>query len=229
MIAPFIIMLVLCFGVARFAMTRYEAALAQGRKFSIPGGRTAGAVAREFLDANGASDVNITEHTALVSDYFDAGRRCLFLNVGVMNGTDAGALAVALHEAGHAMQTGSAAALEWRNNSIKLTRYVPALVGAMLLALFFFKRMPFRSALQIEAGLCFIVMVMNVMSLPIEFNASKRALAFLEDRMDKHSRFVETMSALLRGVAVRDTGALVRSPLYCLFGLLPVGGKLRPR
>lgn len=229
MIAPFVIILVLCFGVARYAMQRCDAAIAQGRKFSIPGGHTAGEIVREFLDANGASDVKLIEHTAMVSDYFDAGRRCLFLNKSVMDGTDAGALATAMHEAGHAMQGGSAAALNWRMGSIKLTRYVPALAAAALLVLSFLKRMPVSSSLRLLAVVCFFIMLMNVLSLPIEFNASQRAQAFLEERMARHSRFVETMSSLLRGVAMRDTGGFLRSPMYCLFGLMPAGGKLRPQ
>ena len=229
MFGIFAILLLITFGIARHAKQRFETAVKQGRRFSIPNGRTAGELVREFLDAEDAGDVQIMEHNAMVSDYFDPKRRCLFLNAAVMNGTDAGSLAIALHEAAHALQTGDAkSALDWRLNSIRITRYAPTVIGLTFLTLMVVKRMPFRSVLMIVSVMWFLIMIMNVMSMPIEVNASNRALAYLERKLAKHPSFVEIMTTLLRGVAFRVTAAFLRSPMYCLAGLMPVGGKLRP-
>lgn len=223
----FLILLFVSLAVAFFAKQRYEVALASGIKAVMPGGQTAAEVAREFLDANGADDVKIMEHSATVTDYFDPKRRCLFLHRDVTNGRSAAAWAIALHEAAHAAQP--SAPVEMRLGNIKLTRYVPALTVLAFVVLGFLKRVPFPIGLRITAVIWFVVMLLNVMSLAVEFNASARAMAFLERKLSRHHELLEHLPHILKGVAWRDTAAFLRSPLYCLFGLLPAGGKLRPQ
>src|SRR5579872_2711241 len=109
MLGFFVILILLSIGIAKFSWGRYEEALQTGRKLVIPGGMTAGEVAKSFLEANDANDVRIMTHNAVVSDYFDSGRRCLFLNEKIFSGTDAASLAVALHEAAHALQRDASA------------------------------------------------------------------------------------------------------------------------
>jgi Zn-dependent membrane protease YugP len=229
MLAIPIILLVLCIGVARYAMTRHEEALKMGRRHTMPEGQTAGEAVREFLDGGyGSQDVQIIEHNALVSDYYDPKRRTLFLTKATMNGTDAASWAVALHEAAHALQEGEARkALDWRLGNVKLARYAPTVIGLTCIVLTFLKRLPFRHALLICAILFAVIMVMNVLSMPIEVNASKRAQAWIEGKLRKQPALLELFTGLLNRVAWRDTGVFVRSPMYLLFGMLPVGGKLR--
>lgn len=223
-----IILLVLSIGVARYAMRRHEEAVKVGARHTMPGGQTAGEVAREFLEACEAKDVQIVEHTALVSDYFDPKRRTLFLTKATMNGTDAGSWAIALHEAAHATQEGEARkALDWRLGNVLLARYAPSVVGLACLVLAFLKRLPFPRALLICGIVFALIMALNVMSMPIEMNASQRAQAWIEDKLRKHPALIEVFTALLARVAWRDTGVFAKSPTYFLFGMLPVGGKLR--
>jgi len=224
-----VLLAILTLGAANVARQRYESAVGRGRRMKIPGGVTVNDVVRDFLDAEGASDVQIVEHTALVSDYCDPNRRKLYLNKSMINATDAGSLAIALHEAAHALQLGDTkAALNWRLSAVKVTRYGPAFMGLAAMFMTFFMRIPFRNSLALTVLVWFLIMLSNVMSLPVEFNASHRAMAWLERRLSKSREFVETMSALLQGVAVRDTAIFTRSPIYCFFGFLPLGGKLRP-
>ncbi len=228
MLAIPILLLLLSIGVARYAMQRYEEAVRLGSRHTMPGGQTAGEVAREFLDANEAQGVQILEHTAMVSDYFDPKRRTLFLNRKTMQGTDAASWAIALHEAAHALQEGEGRkALEWRLGNVKLARYGPPLVALVCLVLMVLKRLPFRSVLLICGILFALIMAVNIMSMPIEVNASQRVQAWIEDKLRKHPALVEVFTTLLALVAWRDTGALARSPMYFLYGALPAGGKLR--
>ncbi len=230
MLTLFALALLLSIGVANFGRGRFENAIQTGRRLKSPGGQTAAEVAREFLDAGEASDVKIVEHNALVTDYFDPVRRTLFLHPDIMRSASAAAWAVTLHECAHAMQSQTMrAALDMRLSNIKLTRYVPTLSVVMFVVLAFLKRPPFSIGWRIVAATWFVVMALNVLSLPIEFNASQRALAFLERKLRKSPEALEQFARLLSGVAWRDTAAFLRSPLYCLFGALPVGGTLRPR
>ena len=226
----FVIMFLLAIGIANFARQRFDDAMKSDGKPVLPTKTTAGAIAREFLDENEATEVKIVEHNGLVTDYFDAKRRVLFLHRDTMNGTGAAAWALALHEAAHATQIGPMlAAVQMRASNIKLTRYVPALSGIAFLLLGFLKRVPFPIGWRIVAVIWFVVMALNAFSLPVEFNASQRALAFLASRLRKDPEDLEELAHALKGVAWRDTAAFLRSPVYCLFGALPVGGAMRPR
>lgn len=229
MLGIFVLLILITLAVARFAAGRHENALKIGSRKVVPGAQTAAEAAREFLDAHQCHDVKIREHTAMISDYYDPARRTLFLNRSTLNGTDLGSWATTLHEAAHATQTGeSSAALKWRISNIRMTRYFPTLIGLICITMIFLKRLPSSAGLRIAAVLLFLVMLLNLLSLPIEFNASNRALAWLEKKFRKHPDTVDAVTPLLRNVALRDTGAFLRSPLYCLFGLLPLGGKQRP-
>lgn len=225
-----ILLLVIAIGISRFATQRFEQGLELGRRTRAPGAQTAAEAVREFLDENGASDVRIVEHTAVVSDYFDSRRRVLFLNKSVMDGTDIASWSIALHEAGHATQQGEEAkALKWRLGNIRLARYVPALLGILLLTFLVLKRIQVRHALLVAGIILFLIAMFNAMSMAVEYNASQRARAWLERKLRRNSDALDVFEQVLPRVAWRDTGALLRSPVYLLFGMLPVGGKLRPR
>ncbi|WP_166443010.1 zinc metallopeptidase [Phragmitibacter flavus] len=230
MLGLFVILLVITLVAAKFAAGKHDTALKLGSRKLVPGAQTAAEAAREFLDENGASDVQIREHTAMISDYFDPARRTLFLNRTTLNGTDLGSWAATLHEAAHATQVGdSASALKWRLTSIRMTRYLPTIIGLIAILFIALKRLPPGIALRLCAVLLALIMLMNVMSLPVEFNASNRALAWLERKLRRHPDTIDAITPILRNVAFRDTGAFLRSPMYCLFGLLPIGGKSRPK
>lgn len=225
-----IILLVLAIGISRFALQRYEQGVMLGAKQTVPGALTAGEAARLFLDEHDASDVKIVEHNALVSDYFDSGRRVLFLNKTLMQGTDVASWSVVLHEAAHATQKGDEGkALGMRMGNIRLARYAPALIGIVALVFVVLKRLRPQHAIFVCGVAFFLIAMVNAMSMAVEYNASQRAMAWLERKLRRNSDTLELFRQILPRVAWRDTGALIRSPMYLLFGALPVGGKLRPR
>ena len=225
----FVIALVLALGIANFARQRYEVALQRGRRPS-PLPQTAAEIAREFLDSFDAADVRIVEHNGFISDYFDPKRKCLFLHRDVMNGKTDAAWAIALHEAAHAAQMrGMMTALDMRIGNIRLTRYAPALAGLLIVVLGIMKRPPLGIGWKILAVIWAVIMLLNALSLPIEFHASKLARAFLERKFRKNPDALENLDLVLSGVAWRDTAVFLRSPMYCFYALLPVGGRMRPR
>ncbi|HSJ01628.1 MAG: zinc metallopeptidase [Verrucomicrobium sp.] len=225
----FFIILVATLGLAHFAWRRYEEALKAGAIHTVPGGQTAGEAAREFLDFYGAEKVTILEHNALVTDYYDPKRKCLFLSKRIRDGIDAGSWAVALHEAAHALQGGdSEKAYAWRFGNIRLTRYAPTLVAVVCLILMVIKRMPFNRVLIVCSALCAMIMLVNMLSIPVEFNASQRVMSWIERKLKRHQSLIDAFAVLLPRVAWRDTGVFIKSPVYFFYGMLPMGGKLRP-
>jgi uncharacterized protein len=229
-----IILILLVIGVSRYAAQRYEQSLFEGRNMAAPGGLTGAQIAAEFLKANGAGDVEIVAHEAMVSDYFDPSRRRLFLRKSTREGKDLGAWAVALHEAAHALQCTSDEdsdidALKWRQSVIRMTRYLPmtaALIsgGAMLM-----RRMTGRVALMLFFGVCALVLLLNLGTVAIEYNANKRLRLWLEERLASRPEALERLEPILAAVATREVGDMLRSASYFFFSALPGSGKLRPR
>lgn len=223
------IILLLAFAVCRHALGRYEQVLRQGAREAAPTPHTGAEIARLFLASEGITDVEIIEHEGITSESFDARRRRLFLTHHTAASTTLGAWAIALHEAGHATQTGDALGdVKWRQTVIRLTRYGPGfaviLAGALML-------MKFHARLAIFAciGLCLAFLLLNLGTLAVEFNANARLRRFLEKHLERHPDAHEKLSAYLSRVATREVGDLLRSPRFFLLSALPGSGKIRPK
>ncbi len=230
MIGIFIILLLLVFGASRYALGRYESAMNEGAKEKAPLPLTGAEIARDFLESSDAGDVEVVEHNGVVTDYFDPARRRLFLRKEFFEGQTLAAWAVALHEAGHAVQTGEALPeLNWRRSCIKMTRYVPMLALILGVTMKFLLRMPMLPVIIGIAGIWAAVMLLNIGSLAVERNANLRLRKFLEQRLARHGGAKDKLESLLGSVALREVGDLVRSPRYFFFSALPGTSKMRPR
>ncbi|HEY1084573.1 MAG TPA: zinc metallopeptidase [Prosthecobacter sp.] len=228
MLAIFIIVLLLCFGVCQWAAGRYAQVREEGMKERAPTAHTGEEIARLFLAFEGAQDVKVVEHEGMTSNAFDPGRRRLFLESRVARGTSMGAWAIALHEAAHASQMdGMLADLKWRQTVIRLNRYGPifALVGMVGML---FLRFPPRFAIAGLVAVCVILILLNIGTLAVEYNANSRVRRFLEKHLARNPDAQERLAAYLSNMAVREVGDLLRSPKYFLLSGLPGSGKIRP-
>ena len=229
MIAVFIIVLLFIFGASRHALGRYESAIAGGRRQQAPLPFTGEEIALEFLKDNDVTDVQVVEHNAVVTDYFDPARRRLFLRSEFKDGKHLAAWAVALHEAAHALQTGDALPeLKWRRSCIKMTRYVPTLTGILLITFTLLKALPFRTALMGAIAAWAVVLLLNIGTLAVERNANLRLRKFLNERLRQHPSAREQIDFILSATGIREVGDLLRSPRYFFFSALPGTSKTRP-
>lgn len=149
-------------------------------------GVTGAEVARRILDRNGLSDVAIEQTQGRLSDHYDPKDRVLRLSQQVYGSNSLAAIGVAAHESGHALQDsqgymplkirqGIFPIAQFGNNVGVLIFFVGLLMafmtqwaGAMLIA-------------QIGVGLFALGTIFTFVTLPVEFNASKRALSILGD------------------------------------------------
>ena len=230
MIAIFLIVLILAYGASRYALQRYEAAVAEGSRMRGPLSFTGGELALEFLKDQGITDVQIEEHDGLITDYYDPARRRLFLRRSFKDGQSLAAWAVALHEAGHAVQTGEALAeFNWRRSCIRITRYLPTLSVIIAILMKVLVRIPTLPLLIAVAATWALVMALNVGTLAIERNANLRVRRFLDDRLAAYPTTQEKMDALLGAVSIRELGDLIRSPRLFFFSALPGKRSTRPQ
>lgn len=229
---PILLVIVLLFAglaLARWASGRYAGMMLKGSRATAPTAHTGGEIALLFLSFEGIEDVQVVEHNAMVSDYFDPTRRRLFLRADVARGTSLTAWATALHEAAHAMQTGeSMGELKWRQSCIRMSRYLPTFVVILITSLTMFKILIPRMAILIAAAVFLLILLLNFGSVPVEFKANKRLRAFLDQHLRKHEQAASRLDELLFCMAIREVGDLFSSPRYFFLSALPGTGKSRP-
>jgi Zn-dependent membrane protease YugP len=140
-------------------------------------------MAQEILNLGGASDVKIERTPGKLSDHYDPRKRALRLSEGVYSSDSIAALGIAAHEAGHALQHHTGYAPLHLRNAI----YPVASIGSTLAFPLFFIGFLFGSkgpSILMDIGILLFTgaVVFSVLTLPVEFNASKRAVALLGER-----------------------------------------------
>lgn len=201
----------------------------KGSRVNAPTAHTGAEIALLFLKAEGVADVQVVEHNAVVTDYFDPIRRRLFLRRDVAAGTTLAAWATALHEAAHALQTGdSLGEFKWRQSCIRMSRYLPTAAALLITGLMVFRVLVPKMAIFIAAGVFLLILLLNAGSVPIEINANKRLRPFLDAHLRKHDQARTRLDELLFCMAIREVGDLLSSPRYFFLSALPGTGKSRP-
>lgn len=155
-------------------------------------GLTGRQIAEKMLRDNQIYDVQIREAEGFLSDHYNPGDKTVNLSPDVYNGANVAAAAVAAHECGHAVQ--HAAAYPWlglRSRLVPVVQLSSNIVSWVLLAgIFLINTFP-----QLLLGgiiLFGITTVFSLVTLPVEFDASRRALAWLDNttimRREEHDK-----------------------------------------
>lgn len=147
-------------------------------------GITGAEAARKVLDANGLEDVAIEQIKGSLTDHYDPRDRTLRLSQTVCDVDSVAAVSVACHEAGHALQHAQGyAPLKIRNSIVPVVNFASRfswlliIVGIVLLA-----NGSYMGDTVFNIGVIFFVaiIVFHTITLPVEFNASSRALKQME-------------------------------------------------
>ena len=150
-------------------------------KVSLRNGLTGREIAEKMLKENGIYDVKVTSVDGFLSDHYNPANKTVNLSPDVYNGTSVSAAAVSAHECGHAVQ--HATAYQWLNMRSKLVPAVQIssnlvnwvlLVGVIMAA-----SGGNTTVLLVGIILMAVTVLFSLITLPVEFDASKRALAWL--------------------------------------------------
>jgi Zn-dependent membrane protease YugP len=147
--------------------------------FPAASGKTGAQVARELLDRNRLHDVPVELTPETLSDHYDPRGRILRLSPEVYHGRSLASLGVAAHETGHAVQHAHAyAPLTIRNGIFPIASF-----GSNLGFILFFLGFLFRGSFLIDLGIILFsfFVFFTLLTLPVEFNASSRALTMLAE------------------------------------------------
>mgnify|MGYP000856630525 FL=1 len=189
-------------------------------------GLTGAILARRMLDGRGLNDIAIEQVNGKLSDHYDPSAKVLRLSEGVYNSTSIAALGVAAHETGHALQDQEHyAPLKMR------TAIVPAVgFGSNLSWPIFLVGLIFSWQPLLLAGIILfsLAVAFSLVTLPVEFNASSRALATLSSGGYLDADEMEGANKVLRAAAMTYVAAAVGAILQ-LLRLLVLAGVGRRR
>jgi hypothetical protein len=137
-------------------------------------GLTGSQAAREVLDSAGLNTMPVNEVGGHLTDHYDPMKKALFLSSENYHGTSLAAVGVAAHEAGHALQHKAAyAPLNLRMAMVPITQIASYAWSGILIAGLIFGM--FHKFLGIAIVLFTIIAVFQLITLPVEFDASRRA------------------------------------------------------
>lgn len=164
--------------IALWAQAKVNSTFAKYSKVPSNSGITGAMVARYMLDAAGLSDVPVNRVSGRLSDHYDPTKRTLNLSDGVYASSSIAALGVAAHECGHALQDLEGyAPLKLRGAIVPVVG-----IGSNLSWPIFLMGLIFSWKPLLLAGIILfsLTVLFTLVTLPVEFNASSRALMALE-------------------------------------------------
>ncbi|MCG0276931.1 MAG: zinc metallopeptidase [Thermanaeromonas sp.] len=175
---PTFVLLIPAILLSLYAQFKVQATFEQYSRIPSRRGLTGAQVAREILDRAGLHDVRVEMIQGFLSDHYDPRSKVLRLSPAVYQSSSLASLGVAAHEAGHALQHGTGyIPLHIRSSLVPLVSFgsnlaIPLLILGLIMGI------PSLARLGIYAFL--LVVIFSLVTLPVEFNASRRAVALLE-------------------------------------------------
>lgn len=174
---------------------------AKAKKFaqsSLANGMSGAEIAIKMLHDNGIYDVNVTHTPGTLTDHYNPATRTVNLSDEVYHGRSTLAAAVAAHECGHALQHADAYSwLEFRSMMTGPVSFASRYVMWVILIGFFAANYLGPGLFMFGVGLFALTTLFTLITLPVEFDASKRALAWLNTRqMVTNSEAQEARTAL---------------------------------
>src|SRR3954469_15526711 len=162
-----------------WAQIRVSGAFNKWGKVRASSNITGAECAREILQAAQIHDVDVVQVDGFLGDHYDPTQKKLCLSSNVYNTPSVAALGIAAHETGHAIQHAKAyAPLKWRMAIVPMT-----MVASQMLPFVIFGGIFFRLSGLITLGIyCYLILlVFQLITLPVEFDASRRAKIILKE------------------------------------------------
>jgi len=186
-------------------------------------GRTAAQIVRAILDREGLTDIKVERAKGDLTDHYDPRAHVLRLSAPVHDSASIAAIGVAAHEAGHALQQAQAyAPLVLRNLAVPTVNFGSQLSWPIFLIGLLFS---FEQLLWVGIAMFALVVAFSLITLPVEFNASSRAMAALEGRYLNHDE--ASMARKVLNAAAMTYVASAVSAILHLIRLFTMAGRRR--
>jgi Zn-dependent membrane protease YugP len=219
----FVIMIV--FGILSFAVSRrLKNKFKKYSKIPLSKNFSGAEIAKLMLADHGINDVEVTCVQGQLTDHYNPANKTVNLSEEVYNGRNAAAAAVASHECGHAVQHATAySMLEFRSAMVPVQNASAKVLNIIMMMMLFggfflFSAFPIKLVLMVIIGAYGIMTLFSFVTLPVEFDASRRALAWIDERgivnSDEHAMAKDALKWAAMTYVVVALGSLVTLLYY---------------
>ncbi len=205
-------------GIASF---RVKSSFKKYSRVATRSGMTGADMAREILRRNGLTNVDVVETKGFLSDHYDPGKKVVRLSPQVFRSNSIASIGVAAHETGHAVQHArSYAPLMLRNVMVPV-----ASVGSNLSWIIIFGGFLLGAMGLVKIGILLFaaVVVFQIITLPVEFNASARAKQMLASYGLLSTAELQGVNKVLSAAAMTYVAAAASAIMTLLYFLLRAG------
>lgn len=217
------ILLVLSLLVTLAAQIYINSSYNKTKRIKNRAGITGAQTARKILDENGLSNVKVEEVTGILGDHYDPRTKTVRLSSDIYRNTSIASASVAAHECGHAIQDKEGYFfLKLRNSIVPLVNfasyagYFAILIGIIASSL---------KIIWIGIIAEIVILVFQLITLPVEFAASKRALKQLEKQKILEKIEISTSKKMLTAAALTYVASVTATILEILRLLIAVGDR----
>jgi uncharacterized protein len=211
------------------AMAYLKSVYARASLVPIASGLTGAETAARILQSAGINDVEIERGESFLGDHYDPLNKKLVLSPDNYDGSSAAHVGVAAHECGHALQHQQHyAPLQIRMSAVYATNFASNAIFYVMMASMFFHLIQPYIALWIIA-LCFgVIMLFNLITLPVEFDASARAKVVLQRLgIVQPGPEADAVSSTLNAAGLTYVAAFVGTLLQFLYYVMLLTGRSR--
>ena len=216
-----------------WAQNRVNSTFARYSRVRSFSGMTGAEAARRLLNAQGIYDVTVQPVSGKLTDHYDPRTKVVKLSESVYNATSVAAIGVAAHECGHAMQHNEGyGPLRFRSALVPVANFGSQLSWPMILLGILFGGLG-SPLVQVGILMFSLAVLFQLVTLPVEFNASRRAIASLEGThlLDSQGILsgeeVDGTRKVLKAAALTYVAAAAGSILQLLRLVILFGGRDR--
>ena len=232
----YILFMIPCVIITLFAQVKVQSAYTKYSKVANTRGMTGAQAAQYVLSSNGVTNVRIEPVSGKMTDHFDPRTNVIRLSEGVYNQSTIAAVGIACHEAGHAVQHAEG----YTPNKIRSVLVPVANIGSKLswLLITIGLIIPAFSAVSYNVGQIFLILgiaffacavLFTIVTLPVEFNASSRALKVIREGNLLAGNEYNGAKSILQAAAMTYVAALATSVAQILRLILLYGGRRNRR
>lgn len=195
--------------ISAIASMRVNSAFNKYSRVPLRRGFKGSEIARRMLDMNGLYDIRVEKTNGHLSDHYDPKNKVIRLSEAVYEGTNTAAAGVAAHEVGHAVQHSEGYfPLKLRNFIIPVTNIGSKLSFPLILLGILFSNSYLYFLAYVGIALFSLTVIFQLITLPVEFNASRRAIKNLESSLIDEDEIKGT-KRVLSAAAMTYVAALI--------------------
>jgi len=217
------------FVLSLWASFRVRSAFKKYSRVRAMSGLTGAQAARRMLDQAGLADVQITRTRGTLSDHYNPANRTLALSEGVYDSPSVAAIGVACHEAGHAVQHAHHYKPLWLRSALVPTANIGSRLGYFvmlggLFLMFITHNFALGQSIVLFGALLFsAVLLFQVVTLPVEFDATRRAKRLAVEYGIVAAQERQGMDRVLDAAALTYVAAVISTLMTLLYFLVRSG------